>query len=90
MILSFSSITSCEQVNPKSVLNKEEPPFGTILPARQQFFRTPFSYSDDAAGRKVRKRMHVSVADLAVKKSSSCSVRVIPLRASAWLTQATV
>jgi len=52
------------------MLNKEEPRFDTILPARQQFFGTPFIYSDDAAGRKMWKRVHVSFANLAIKKSS--------------------
>jgi len=52
------------------MLNKEDSPFGTILPVRQQFFGTPFIYSDDAARRKVSKRMHLSFADFAIEKSS--------------------
>jgi hypothetical protein len=53
-----------------TMLNKKEPRFGVILPFRQQFSGAPFIYSDDAAGRKVWKRMHVSFADFAIEKSS--------------------
>jgi len=52
------------------MLNKEDSPFGIILPVRQQFSGTPFIHSDDAARRKLWKRMHVSFTDSAIKKSS--------------------
>jgi hypothetical protein len=52
------------------MLNKEEPSIDIILPVREQFHGTPFINSDDAAWRKVWKRMHVSFADFAIKKSS--------------------
>jgi len=52
------------------MLNKEELRFGVILPLRQQFFGAQIVYSDDAAWRKVWKRMNISVADFAIKKSS--------------------
>jgi hypothetical protein len=54
----------------QSMLNKEEPRFGVILPFRQQISGTPFIYSDDAARRKVWKGMHISFANSAIKKSS--------------------
>jgi hypothetical protein len=52
------------------MLNKKDPPFGISLPVRHQFLGIPFVYSDDAARRKVWKRMHIPVANLAIKKSS--------------------
>jgi hypothetical protein len=52
------------------MLNKEEPSIDIILPVRQQFFGTPFIYPDDAAGRKVWKRMYLSFANFAIEKSS--------------------
>jgi hypothetical protein len=51
------------------MFDKENPSFGTGPPAGQEFFGKPFIHSGDATGRKVRKRMHVSLADFTIKKS---------------------
>jgi len=53
-----------------TMLNKEEPRSGVILPLRQQLSGTPFINSDDTARRKVWKRKHVSFANFGIKKSS--------------------
>jgi hypothetical protein len=53
----------------EAMLDKEDPPSGIILTFRQQFSGTPFIHSDNAAGRKVWKRVHVSFADFAIEKS---------------------
>src|SRR5579859_1300790 len=55
---------------PGTMLNKEEPWFGVILPFRQHLSGTPRINSDDAARCKVWKRMHFSFANFGVKKSS--------------------
>jgi hypothetical protein len=53
-----------------AMLNKEEPRLGAILTFRQQLSGTSLVRSDHAAGRKVWKRVYVSFADSAIKKSS--------------------
>jgi hypothetical protein len=54
----------------EAMLNKEDPSFGIILPVRQQFFGTPGIHSDDAAWRKVWKRIQVFFAHFGIEKRS--------------------
>ena len=57
-------------VESESVLNKEKPCIGTVLPVSQPFFGTEFVYPEDAASPKLRERMEISFANLAIGKSS--------------------
>jgi len=52
--------------------------------------RAVVSHEDNAAWRKVWKRMHVSFADSAIREIFSCLTPVIPLPASALLKSGTV
>ena len=54
----------------EAMLHKEKPSFSIVLRVCHQFFGTPFIHSDDAAGRKVWKRVDVFFADLGIKKFS--------------------
>ena len=66
----FSEHNELRAGESEAMLHKEKPPFSIILRVSHQLLGTPFIHSDDAAGRKVRKRVDVFFADLGIKKSS--------------------
>ena len=57
-----------------TMLYEETMRVGSVLPFRQQVFRSHFVHSEDAARREARKRLHVPFANHTIQKSSPAEI----------------